>query len=71
MWLLQRMGIGDEIARDSSVMRHTVIRDSQSQEIAMIEAEPCDQGWESHYSISARWLIGADGAHAGALRITA
>lgn len=51
MRLLQRTGVAEEIARDSSVMRHTVIRDSQGQEMAKIEVEPSDQGWESHYSL--------------------
>lgn len=51
MRLLQRTGIGAETARDSSVMRHTVIRDSLGEEIAKIEAEPCDQGWHAHYSL--------------------
>ena len=51
MRLLQRMGIGEKIANDSSIMSHTVILDSEGHQIARILAEDSDQGWHSHYSL--------------------
>lgn len=51
MRLFQRMGVAETIAADSSVTRHTVIRDADGTEMATVPAELCDQGWQSHYSL--------------------
>lgn len=51
MRLFQRMGVADVIARDSSIMGSTVIRDSTGAELSKIIAEESQQGWRSHYSL--------------------
>lgn len=51
MRLFQRMGIAEPIAADSSITRHTVIRDADGARMATIPAEPSNQGWWSHYSL--------------------
>lgn len=51
MRLFQRMGLAESIAADSSITRHTLIRDAEGAEMATVPAELCDQGWHSHYSL--------------------
>jgi resorcinol 4-hydroxylase (NADPH) len=51
MRLFQRMGVAETIAADSSVTKHTVIRDSAGAEMATVLSEGSDQGWQAHYSL--------------------
>ena len=51
MRLFQRMGIADEIAADSSITGNGIIKGSDGNVLATIEAESSDQGWEAHYSL--------------------
>ncbi|OUE42593.1 hypothetical protein BZY94_20990 [Burkholderia territorii] len=51
MRLFQRMGIAETIASDSSIIGHTVVRDSQGLQLTKVQAEDSDQGWASHYSL--------------------
>ena len=51
MRLFQRLGIAETMAADSSVTRHTRIRDADGEEMITVPAELCGQGWDSHYSL--------------------
>ncbi|HJT91120.1 MAG TPA: bifunctional 3-(3-hydroxy-phenyl)propionate/3-hydroxycinnamic acid hydroxylase [Mycobacterium sp.] len=51
MRLFQRMGMGEEIAGNSSVTKVTVVRDCDGEVLTSVPAEESDQGWEAHYSL--------------------
>ena len=47
----QKIGIGEKIVSESSVIGQTVLRNADGELLAKITAEPSDQGWASHYSL--------------------
>lgn len=51
MRLLQKIGIAEEVANNSAVMRDTVIYDIHGDIVLQMPEELCDQGWSAHYSM--------------------